>query len=203
MGTSEGAALKKLLAPILGACLIASSPAGASAQPVAPEKQAELAEARAIIDVMLPPSQRQKIFDDMLTTITNQMRQGMQPEALADPGVNAIVSKYLDKMVEAQKPLLRKHVPAMTEAMATAYSNEFSLAELKDVHAFANSPSGRHYLSRSLALVSDPAVAKVNMAVMADSQRLILTMRDDLKAELLAYFQAHPEALVKHEADAK
>jgi len=39
--------------------------------------------------------------------------------------------------------------------------------------------------------------------VMADSQRLILTMRDDLKAELLAYFQAHPEALVKHEADAK
>jgi hypothetical protein len=201
MGITKGAALKKLFAPILGACLIASSPAGASVP--TPEQQAELAEAQAIIDVMLPPAQRQKMFDDMLTTITNQMRQGMQTEALADPGVNAIVSKYLDRMVEAQKPLLQKHVPAMTEAIATAYSNEFSLAELKDIHAFANTPSGRHYLSRSLALVSDPAVAKVNMAMIKETQQLILGMRDDLKAELLAYYEAHPEAITKGKADAK
>ena len=36
------------------------------------------------------------------------------------------------------------------------------MAELKDVHAFAMTPSGGRLSARSLAIATDPAVRKVN-----------------------------------------
>jgi hypothetical protein len=166
-------------------------------------QQAELAEAHAIIEIMFPPATRQKMFDDMLSSLMAQMRQGLLADSPTDPGVNAILSKFLDKSIDAQKQLLQRHTPAIMAAMAVAYINEFSLAELTDVHAFAMTPSGRRYLTRSLAMVSDPAVAKVNAVMIADSQKLAVAMRDELKAEIAAYREAHPEADTKPEAEAK
>ena len=94
-------------------------------------------------------------------------------------------------------------MPAMFEAMAIAYSNEFSMAELKDIRAFATTPSGSRYLSRSLAMATDPAVRKVNAAMIADAQKLSLTMIEELKARIAAYLEEHPEADAKPESGTK
>jgi hypothetical protein len=194
-----------LLAPIAGACLIASMPASAAAQQPSgtqSDSQAELAEARAILEIMLPPPQRQKMFDDMLGSLNAQYQQGLIADSVKDPGLKAIISESLDKSLASQKPLLQKHIPAMLDAMALAYSNEFSLAELKEIHAFAMTPSGGHYLSRSTAIIGDPAVAKVNSAIIADSQELALAVRDELKAKIAAYLEAHPEVNEEGEDEA-
>ena len=188
--------MKNLLVPIASACLIASIPASAAAQQrsgTQSNSQAELAEARAILEIMLPPTQRQKMFDAMLDGFNAQFQRGLISDSVKDPGLKAILTESLDKSLAAQKPLLLKHVPALMDAMALAYSNEFSLAELKEIHAFATTPSGGHYLSRSTAIVGDPAVAKVNSAIFADSEMLALAIREELKDKIAAYLDAHPE----------
>jgi hypothetical protein len=131
-----------------------------------------------------------------------QYQQGLIADSVKDPGLKAIISESLDKSLASQKPLLQKHIPAMLDAMALAYSNEFSLAELKEIHAFAMTPSGGHYLSRSTAIIGDPAVAKVNSAIIADSQELALAVRDELKAKIAAYLEAHPEVNEEGEDEA-
>lgn len=187
--------MNRLFGAAVGALMLGSLTAGAAGQSA--NDQAERAEAHAIIDIMLPPDSRDKMLDDMMSSLGSQMRQATKASAPTDPGARAIIDKYLDRVEAEQRPLLRKHQPALLAAMETAYVNEFTLAELKDIHSFARSPSGRHYLSRSLALVSDPAVVKVNTAMIAEAQQGFLAMRQELTAELLAYYEAHPDAVRK------
>jgi len=199
--------MKRLFVPMLGASLVASMPASAATQQAdvtqQSNEQTELAEAHAITEIMFPPSTRQKMFDDMLASIMGQLRQSLFADSPTDPGMQAILSRFFDRSVAAQKLLLQKNMPAMVGAMETAYVNEFSLAELKDIRVFAMSPTGRHYLSRSLALINDPAVAKVNMAMFTESQKQSLALRDELKAEIAAYRQEHPQTLPEPKTEPK
>ena len=181
--------MTKLLGPILGVCMIAAIPGSATAQqaPVPQsDSQAELTEARAIVDVVLPPAKRQKMFESVMESLMAQTKQGLASTLPADTGMKAILDEFIAKNLEAQKPVLQKHMPATIEAIAVAYTHEFSLAELKDIRAFATTPSGSHFLSRSSALLADPAVAKVNSEMIADSQKVSLALRDELKAKIAA-----------------
>lgn len=190
--------MKSVLGPILGAWLFVSAPA--TAAPIASRPQAEaaeLAEARAIIEIMYPSAERQKTFDKLMTDISAQFRQSVPPDTLTDPGLNAIVHEFLDSSMRRVRPVLHKHLPDTMAAMAVAYTNEFSLAELKDIHAFAQTPSGRRYLSRSVAIISDPAVAKVNSAMMTELFELNTAMRAELRDEILAYLKVHPDVAAK------
>jgi len=87
--------------------------------------------------------------------------------------------------------------------MAEAYSHEFTLGELKDIHAFASTPSGKHYLSRSTAIIGDPAVAKVNTAMFKDIHDATQEMMPALKDKVMAYVKAHPDVAAKIEATEK
>ena len=202
--------MKRLFSPVLAASLVMSAPAAAAAQAApsaqsdeAPGEAAKLAEANAIIEIMFPPAERQKTFDKMMSDFATPFRQSMPRAAMADPGLKAIMNEFIDTALERQKPLIRKHLPRMFEAMALAYTHEFSLDELRDVHAFAQSPAGRHYLSRSTAMIGDPAVAKVNMALIADAQQLTIAMVTEFKAKFTAYLKAHPDVAAKLAAEEK
>ena len=198
--------MKHLFSPVLADCLALSAPAAAAAQ-AAPSTQsdeaARLAEANAIIAIMFPPAERQKTFDKMMNDFAAPFRQSLPRAASADPGLKAIMNEFIDHALERQKPVLQKHLPRMFAAMAEAYTHEFSLGELKDVHAFAQSPAGRHYLSRSTAMIGDPAVAKVNAALVADAQQLTMEMVTEFKAKFLAYLKAHPDVAARLEAEEK
>src|SRR5690242_4807015 len=168
--------MKKFLIIVAGALLAGSTAAGA-ATPAAPaaasaDDAAKLAEAHGIIAIMFPPAEREQMIGKMLTTITAQMRTPMPAYLSQDPGLKNILDDFMTRVEAQEKPLLMKHLPDLLEADAIAYSHEFSLAELKDIHAFGLTPTGRHYLSRSTALLSDPAVAKVNTALVADARAL-------------------------------
>jgi hypothetical protein len=198
--------MKKLVGSCLGVLLALSVPGLAGAQPTAPvsaEDAARLNEAHAIIEVIFPTAEREKMIDKMMTDITAPMRQSLPFNEIDDPGLKAIFKDYLDQAFERQRPLLYKHMPILMGAMAVAYSHEFTLAELQQVHAFAVTPAGHHYLSRSTALIGDPAVQKVNTAMMADAQALTKTMIVEFKARLLAYLKDHPDAAAKLSAVAK
>lgn len=196
--------MRRILAPVFSALLTISIPAAAAAQPAAqaqPVSPAKLAEAHAIIDIMFPPAQRGEMADKLMTEISDQMRPPMPPSLAADPGVRTIMNDYMTRVEEQEKPLLRRRLPDILDASAIAYTHEFSLAELKDVHAFAETPSGRHYLSRSTALLADPAVVKVNKSLVAEARATAESILPEFKEKLIAYFNAHPD-VAKKVADA-
>lgn len=154
-----------MAAVLAGTSLIMATPSAATVQ-VATASQAadpaELAEARAIIAIMFPPAQRQQMMNKMMDDIMVPMRATFPKAAMNDRGVKAIIEAYLTKATAENRELIGKHFPALLEAMAIAYSHEFSLPELKEVHAFARTPAGSHYLSKSTAIIGDPAVTEVN-----------------------------------------
>lgn len=194
--------MKQLFGPVVAACLALSLPAAAgaavqTAPSAQPDEAVKLAEANAIISIMFPPAERQKTFDKMMNDFTTPFRQNMPKALSSDPGLKAIFDEFIEKAMARQKPLLQKHLPEMFEAMAVAYTHEFSLSELKDVHAFAQTPAGRHYLSRSTALIGDPAVIKANAALIGDSQQMNAVMLTEFKTKLMAYLKAHPDIAAK------
>ena len=71
--------------------------------------------------------------------------------------------------------------------------DEEHLMRRENIRAFAESPVGGHYLSRSSALLGDPAVAAANTAYFTDIAALAQQERQKLQAELTDYLTAHPE----------
>ena len=189
--------MKKNLGAVLAACLAVSIPAGATAQPTPAAQSddaAKLAEAHAIINVMFPPATRAQMMDKMISDLTAPIRQSLPMDGITDPGLKALFKDYMDGLFAAQRPLMIRHLPAMTEAMAVAYSHQFSLAQLKDIHAFAQTPSGSDYFSHVMTILGDPAVMKVNSDMIADAQQAAKASAGGFKAKLVAYITAHPEA---------
>lgn len=188
--------MNRIWQPVLGALLAAALPAAAAAQD---NDAAELAEARAIVAVIYPPAERDAMMRTMLEQFAGQLKQSVPLDiaAFGDPGLSAIVEKFQDNVVGLVMPTVQAHLPKIIEATAVAYTHEFDLAELRDIHAFAETPAGRRYLSRQTALVGDPAVAEVNTAYLRDIQLLAAAKQAEFREELLAYFAKHPEVARK------
>jgi hypothetical protein len=198
--------VNKTIGYILGASLAAAAPASAIAQPQAATQAADparLAEAHAIIAVMFPPAQRLQMIQKMQDDMMAQMRPLLPAAIMSDPGLAAIMDNYIVGAKVRQRGVMEKHMPLLFEAMAGAYTREFSFAELKDIHAFAATPSGAHYLSRSTAIVGDPAVARVNTAMFQDIHAATEAALPGLKEKVMTYLTAHPDVAARIEAESK
>jgi hypothetical protein len=185
----------RFIVAIAGLALATGVSAGASAQEASSaDQQAELTEARAIMELMFPPAEREQTFGVLIGQAVEQFRASVPVDSVTDPQLRAILERHFDSIPERLGPTISRHLPKIIEATASAYTHEFTLAELKDIHAFAQSPSGEHYLNRSAALVGDPDVATVNTAFFAEVQEIQAAFQNDLITELSAYIAEHPEA---------
>jgi hypothetical protein len=195
--------MQGIIWPVAGALLAVAVPTAASAQS-APATQvadtAELAEARAIMEIAFPTSERDATFGTMVGQLLEQYRQAIPLNMLNDPGLEELINAHLDSLPERLMPTLKVHLPRIVDATAVAYTNEFSLSELKEIHAFAQTDTGRHYLSESAKLVGDPAVAAANTAYMRDLQDLQKGATEALRQEVVAYLEANPEVMEKLQA---
>ena len=197
--------MKTILGPVLGAMLVVSVPANAAPapQPAAPADQAaKLARAHEIIAVIFPESQRESMFVKLQDTLVKQIMPKREAW-MDDPGVKEIFDGFVAAAMTQQRAVMNKYLPQQMDAMAAAYSRTFSLAELKDIDAFAHTPSGAHYLSQSLALVGDPDVAKVNAAAFAEIRSVTDALVPGFKDKLIAYVKAHPDLAAEIKAEDK
>jgi hypothetical protein len=195
--------MRKSLGPVFAAFLIVSIPATAVAQQAAPahsDEAAKLAEARAIVRIISPPADQQRALT-LLPKVVAEARPKFPPDVMADAGLQAVLDSESKQLMEQARPLMLKHMPDMLEAKTIAYTHEFSLAELKHIHAFGETPAGRHYLSRLASLNADPAVAKANSAMIADVRQLANAHKAELKEKNIAYVRAHPALAKKLAAD--
>ncbi|MXO71711.1 hypothetical protein [Alteraurantiacibacter buctensis] len=154
----------------------------------------EMAEARAIIDVMFPPEKREEMMQDMMAEMVSQFAASIRLETIEDAGLRAILENYMANIPEMLRPTVNDHLPNLLGATAVAYVNRFTLAELQDIHAFARTPSGRRYLSSATSLVGDPAVAATNSEYFGQVQELNRQMSGRLRQQVADYLASHPEA---------
>lgn len=144
--------------------------------------------ARGIVNAALPPELTDQMMRRLLTSMGNQMKESwMQDDDLSDPGMIEIRDRYMAKMPNRVVSISSKHMPAIREAMACAYTHAYEIEELRQVNAFAQSPAGSHFLSTSMNTVSDPAVAKANQDYLRDAKVLMDAMAQDLATEISEY----------------
>ena len=158
-----------------------------------------LVEARAIIEIMLPPEKRMETFGSVVRNMLDQMRANATRE-VTDPGLARIVNDHLDTIPARLAPIIEKHIPLMLDAQAKAYARAFSLDELKQIRTFAETPAGQHYLTEAPKLMGDPDVAATNRAYMADVMDEARNSRGGLTEQVRAYLVKHPEAAPKPRA---
>jgi hypothetical protein len=165
----------------------------------------ELAEARIIIEAMLPADKREQMILDMATAVGNQAAAGfMTGPIFKEPGIKAIIDQYLADLPNMMRPLFATHMPQILEATALSYTREFTLAELQDISAFARTTSGQRYFLNLQKFQSDPAVAAANQAMFADLAPVQQAAIGRLQAQVQEYLAANPdvlERLTKDEAN--
>lgn len=198
--------MNKLVQTVLCAGLAIAAPVNA-AEPRAAQDQGtadpKLAEARSIVAAMYPADARQQMIEKMLADMSAPMRQSLPIDRMTDPGLKSLFNDYLVQLLAQQRPLVIRNLPGMMDAMALAYSRQFSLAELKDVHAFAETPSGRSFLSHMTSILGDPAVQKVTRDMMVEAQQTAKSSVATFKAKLIAYLKDHPDAAKQLQAFAE
>lgn len=154
----------------------------------------ELIEAQAVIAIMFPPEKREDMMHDLMSEMSSQFSASLQLNSIEDTGVRSIMEDYLAGLPDALLPLVSEHLPNLLNATAIAYVHRYSLAELRDIRAFAETPSGSHYLSSATALVGDPAVAAANADYLGRVQELNQQLLSGLRQQIVDYLQSHPEA---------
>lgn len=154
----------------------------------------ELTEAQAIIAIMFRADKRDAMMHDLMTEMAGQFAASVQLDSIEDAGIRAIMESYMANLPDALQPLVSEHLPNLLDATAVAYVHRYSLAELQDIRAFAETPSGGHYLSSATALVGDPAVAAANGDYLRRVQELNQQMTSGLRQQIIDYLQTHPDA---------
>lgn len=156
----------------------------------------ELAYAKVIIEAMYPEDKRDQMVLDLASTVANQMAAGtMSGPIYKEPGIRAIMEQFLKDLPEVLRPTFTKHLPAIFEATAIAYTREYTLEELRDISAFAQTPSGKRYFLSLQKLQSDPAVASANTTMFKDVDPVTKQQGDNVRQQVEAFLMANPDAL--------
>lgn len=78
-------------------------------------------------------------------------------------------------MIAEMTPVFDRIEPKVRQGLAKAYAGKFTAAQLADIIAFFETPTGRVYAAESMLLFMDPEVMKGTMSAMPE---LIRTMPD-------------------------
>jgi hypothetical protein len=142
--------------------------AQAPAAPLSADPPTErVAQARALLDLVMPESRMKAMMDGM----TKPMFQGMMQQMLQGKTVDEArkADKYFDERINRTTKVLQDFMtsemtdilPDMKKAMVVAYARQFTGGQLTDLGTFFRTPSGQAYLDGAPKLMGDPALIDV------------------------------------------
>lgn len=191
----------KALIAILALSLAA--PAAAEA----PKAQTEvfdpvhLQKAMHVVELVIPPSQRDAMFRAVIDSMTSNMLKGMMD---ADPDIqktmdsNPDLKPVFERFIARQRTFviddLKENMPSLMLAYGHAYARQFSPAELDEIAAFFSTPAGAKYVQRATALLTDPDVAEWQ-------RRLAATSHKRMPEEMKKFLEEIGSALASHKED--
>ncbi|HEX4695506.1 DUF2059 domain-containing protein [Sphingomonas sp.] len=188
---------------IVVVALLTATPVLAQTPPPPPAASAavdpaKLAIARDVINVVLPPDQRDKMFASILdTTMRNMMAGAMQGSGVAEeikdnPKVQAVFERFVERQRSFAMADLRAAMPDLVEAYARAYARMFSLDDLQAIRTFVQTPAGAHFVQRGSTMLADPDVSAWQRRLTAQGAARQQVELEKLKAELLSVRTAAP-----------
>jgi hypothetical protein len=168
--------MRAILGVVVGATLVASTPAAAQPQPIAASKNAEkpsetatpvdpasLALAHQILAIEWPPEKRAKMYDSMMDSIVEQTRKTLENKDMAgDKDFQAMVDHSTVRMFDEMKASIIADLPDYFGAMEHAYARQFSPDDLRSILAFVKTPAGQHYFQRIPEVLKDPDMQAAN-----------------------------------------
>ncbi|PVX28652.1 DUF2059 domain-containing protein [Sphingomonas pokkalii] len=175
-----------------------AAPAGAMAQtaPATPVAQApdpaRLAAAKALIAKTMPPERIDSMIDQMMRPMMENLRNAMvqspQMQAVfaSNPKAEALLDGFVGDEFKHSVALTKESMPTMLDAMARAYARRFTVAQLHDVSAFFDTPSGKLYAEQASTVMTDPDVLAAQRAVMEKSIRSTMERAQAMVAKLAA-----------------
>jgi len=193
--------IKTVALATFGAISLSSSAAvlAQEAQYTPPED--EMAEARAIVEVVLPPETAEQMMLQTMSTVIDQMSGNMMNDPVfEEPGIRAIMDEFIADLPEVMRPMVADYIPVLKNATAIAYTRQFTLEELKDIRAFASTSSGAKYFATSPSLLSDPAVEKANKGFFEATSSIQAEQAQLVAQKVTAYLLANPEVLERLKA---
>jgi len=167
----------------LAALLLAPGVASAQEPAAAAVDPARLAEARALVDVLMPPAERERMVEAMTAPVIANVRRAMAEDPSlsemmgANPRAREMFDAFLQKQGASTEALMREALPGMIPAMANAYARRFDVGQLREIRAFFETPTGRTYARQAATIMSDPDVAAWQRRLMTSSMS---RMREDL-----------------------
>lgn len=151
---------------------------------------ARLTAAKRTIEAMMPPAQRNAMFEAMLNPMLANMQQAMlsRPDIrtalAADPKAKATLDAFLAKQQQKTIELLQTELPGMFAIMERAYARRFTVAQLDEITAFFNTPTGRLYMDESMKMPADPELLgwqrQLMERSMADGEKDLEKLEADL-----------------------
>lgn len=141
--------------------------------------------AAQIVEYGYPPEGRLAMFMNVADEVSGQLIAAM-PNVMEDPQMRAVVERHAERISAGTRDVLEDHIDNLMEALAIAYAENFTRAELEGLHAFVSSPAGRGFLARSTAVASHPAFVKANQAYLAQYMAKLPRLQDQFMAEVRA-----------------
>ena len=143
-----------------------------TAPAAAPVDSARLAEARKLLDEIMPPEKREKMVDDIINPMMANMRDAIaaSPEMAKlfrdRPAARQEMLDFVKGEADRSLKIAHETLPDLFDAMAIAYARQFTVEQLVDMERFFESPTGRVYVDRIPAVLSDPAITTAQRAMM-------------------------------------
>jgi hypothetical protein len=151
----------------------------------APVDPARLVAARKLIEDIVPRQKRDGMVDGIVRPMMANMRDAMMRSPdMTDlfkqhPMMRDQMLQFLDSETERSLGVAHDTMPVLFEAMATAYARQFTLDQMADMQRFFTSPTGKVYVERVPAVMSDPAITAAQRVMMEKSFE---GMQDRIKA---------------------
>lgn len=132
---------------------------------------AKFSMARGIVNASIPEDQGDQMVRQLIGSVMQTFRSSSSVE-IDDPEIKAVLDRRFKEVPDRLLPILNRHMPQLYGSMACAYAREFTLPELTEINAFAQTPAGRRFLSQSQKLMGDPDVQQAFQAYMVDVQAM-------------------------------
>jgi len=198
-----------MAAPAVAQTAPAASPAATPA--AVPVDPATLAEARLVAAEIIPPGTYKKIMSGTMSGMMDNFGEslkamplkqiaelgGLSPEkakaldkvdlaqvmAIYDPHWQERTTLSMHAMFDAMGDFFTTIEPELRDAVAHAYANQFTMAELTDLDRYFATPTGAKFAGRSMTIMTDPSM-------MAEMK----SMMPKMMAQMPKFFEAAQKA---------
>lgn len=146
--------------------------------------------ATELLEILMPPGQRQAMISQMLGPMLANIEQGMaqSPEFQADfaenPQAQSLFTQFMARQRVRTIERMNAQLPDMFAAMTRAYARRFTENQMEEIGEFFESNAGRAYLRETNAIMADPDIAAWQRRFMAASMREVRAARDQFTAEM-------------------